>query len=82
MRREDVGLLDWCGYKVREVRIPIEVGNNATIYKAHEGAPWDYIAWACYNDEENWYIIADVNGIIDPFVFPGSGEAVVIPRLR
>lgn len=81
MRREDVPLANWCGYKVRQIRPPFEVGPTVVIHKAVDGTAWDYLAWLYYNDEEKWYVIADVNGVDDPFVFPGGGEGVVIPKL-
>ena len=80
MRRENVGLLPWCGYQVRNIRLPFELGPNVKVYKAHEGTLWDYAAWAAYGDEELWYILADANGITDPFIPLKSGEKIVIPR--
>lgn len=52
-----------------------------TIHKALDGTAWDYLAWLYYDDEEKWYIIADVNGVDDPFILPRGGEGVVIPRV-
>ncbi len=82
MRRDEVPLLKWCGYTIRAVRVPFEVGARARIYKAREGDLWDYVAWTLWDDEGLWYILADVNGVVDPFIPLGSGETVVVPKIR
>ncbi|MCS7240911.1 MAG: hypothetical protein NZ651_06685 [Candidatus Bipolaricaulota bacterium] len=83
MRREEVPLLDWLGYKIRAVRLPIDLPRRGRCiwYRPNDKEPWDLIAWKAYNDEELWYIIADVNGVSDPFVFPSDTERLAFPEL-
>lgn len=83
MRREDVKLVDWLGYQIRSLRIPfdLEPGSRAYYYQPYDDEPWDLIAYKFYGDEELWYIIADVNGVSNPLIFPKATERLVIPRL-
>lgn len=83
MRRESVPLTEWLGYTIRSVRVPfdLEPGSRAYYYQPMDNEPWDLIAFKFYGDEELWYIIADVNGVADPFVFPKSTERLAIPEL-
>jgi hypothetical protein len=46
-----------------------------------DNEPWDMIAWRHYRKESLWYIIADVNGVSDPFIFPRSTERIAIPPI-
>lgn len=83
MQREKVPILDWLGYKIRGVREPFELDSfrRCLWYRPMDGEPWDLIAYRFYGDEELWYVIADVNGITDPFIFPKSTERIAIPEL-
>lgn len=82
MRREEVGLKDWLGYKIRFFREPFdEVPQGSFWHTCRDGEIWDLIAWLYYRDEEKWYIIADVNGVSDPFEPLEGGHRIVIPRL-
>lgn len=81
MRRENVPLVTWLGYQIRAVRPPFELQPRQRVfwYRPMDDEPWDLIAYKFYGDEELWYIIADVNGVADPFVFPKSTERLAIP---
>jgi len=80
MRLEDVELVDWCGYKVRAVRIPYDgVPRGSVFHITTDGEQWDEIAWRYYQDEELFYVICDVNGIADPFEPVEGGRRIVIP---
>ena len=83
MRREDVSLATWCGTKIRALRVPFDPvsGSRVTWYRPMDNEPWDMIAWRHYHKESLWYIIADVNGVSDPFIFPRSTERIAIPPI-
>lgn len=83
MRRERVRTTSWLGYEIRALRLPFDLEPNARAYyyRPSDDEPWDFIAYKFYGDEELWYIIADVNGVSNPFIFPKARERLVIPRL-
>jgi len=83
MRREDVPLVTWCGVKIRGVRISFDLvpGTRVHWYRPMDGEPWDLIAWKHSGKESLWYVIADVNGVSDPFIFPKSTERIAIPPI-
>lgn len=82
MRREQVPLITWLGERIRALRIPFELSEKCIWYQALEDEPWDMIAWKHWKREDLWYLIADVNGIDDPFEFPEGGERIAIPKVR
>lgn len=79
MRRDRVSIVDWMGTPARALRFPEEVGGRCHWYKAMEGEPWDLISYRYWGRHDKWYVIADVNGVLDPFVLPASGERLAIP---
>lgn len=83
MYREEVPLVEWLGYRIRGIRIPFELQRwkRCYYYMPFDDEPWDLIAWKFYNKESLWYIIADVNGVADPFVYPKSTERLAVPEI-
>lgn len=65
------------------VRVPYQYtpSSEDKIYEVIEGDRLDTLAFKFYRDSKLWYIIADSNDLINPFVLE-LGQSLVIPKIR
>ena len=82
MRRGDEPIVEWGTDEIRDLRLPeTAIPMRSRYYTVRSGDMLDLIAYRFYGDESLWYILADVNEIMDVMVPLTPGMRLVIPRL-
>ena len=67
-------------YNIKDLRLPeTEIKAGSRLHIVVYGEMLDMIAYKYYGDESLWYIIADVNEIMDVFQQLTPGMQLVIP---
>ncbi len=75
-------MVDWAGDEIRDIRPPETViGAGSIIHMVRGGDTLDLLAYQYYGDESKWYLIADVNAILDVMAPLTPGDQLIIPRL-
>jgi len=74
-------IVDWgTTYKIKDLRLPeTQIKEGSRLHTVRSGDMLDMIAYMYYRDESLWYIIADVNEIMDVFQPLTPGMQIVIP---
>jgi len=81
MKREEQRLLNWLGYTIREFRTPeTSIPADSVLHRCRQGDMLDYLSYLYFRRHDLWYLIADVNGIMDPFFKCEGGERLIIPK--
>ena len=80
MKRNAVKTITWNGTEILELRIPEStIPHDSRYYTVVRNDTLDLIAFKFYRDESKYYLIADVNQIIDPLMPLEPGTRLVIP---
>ena len=69
---------------VRNIRQRIalaDIGTDFTVHKVQYGERLDLIAWSYWKSPDKWWIIADVNNLLDPLGIT-VGQELVVPSNR
>ena len=74
--------VEWNGDDIKDLRLPeTAIPSQSRFHVVRSGEMLDMIAYKHYGDESKWYIIADVNEIMDVMVPLTHGTRLVIPPL-
>ncbi len=81
MTREEQRIFLWIDKPMREFRIPqTAIPPNSMVYRCIQGDMLDYISYRASRSHANWYKIADINEIFDPFFVAEGGETMIVPE--
>jgi len=82
MRRGKEPIIAWNDYQLPDIRLPeTAIQANSQLHHVQAGDMLDHLAFKYYGDESMWYIIADVNELMDVMVPLTPGMSLVIPSI-
>ena len=80
MKRGKEPLIYWGTHIIKDLRLPeTEIPGRSRLHTLRSGEMLDMLAYMYYGDESLWYIIADVNEIMDVLQPLTAGMQIVIP---